>query len=338
MSHRRGFSLIELLVIVAIIAILIGLLLPATQKVRQAADRTKSMNNLKQIVLAIHVHHDAASAFPIVCDFSAGAPTGHGLQSLFFQILPYVEQESVFKLFDQTSPATYYDSKNGAAKVALRVYVSPQDHSAEPDATTTIKVEAPTAESPFEAKFTGTYATTSYAANGLVFVPGMTFQKLIDGTSNTISFAERYRICKTSDKKEDAVYNCWALGAYGASTPSFALQLPGEDKYPFATPALEQFVPPTGGVPSEGEIEGSTGAKLIKFSEIAKSASAPGGFQVMPRGAAKCDPRVPQAIGPGGMTVAMCDGSVRTIVGSISATTFWSAVTPAGSEVLSADW
>jgi prepilin-type N-terminal cleavage/methylation domain-containing protein len=88
---RRGFTLIELLVVIAIIAILIGLLVPAVQKVREAAARIQCANNLHQIAIAMHNHHDAKGKLP------PGTDEAH-VGALCY-LLPYMEQDNQFKLF-----------------------------------------------------------------------------------------------------------------------------------------------------------------------------------------------------------------------------------------------
>src|SRR6202030_2893433 len=103
--RRRGFTLIELLVVIAIIGILIGLLLPAVQKVREAANRTRCSNNVKQIALAVHNYASTFERVPALwypdtggattgSNYGASNPTPNG--TLFFFILPYIEQDALY--------------------------------------------------------------------------------------------------------------------------------------------------------------------------------------------------------------------------------------------------
>jgi prepilin-type N-terminal cleavage/methylation domain-containing protein len=96
-TPRRGFTLIELLVVIAIIAILIGLLLAAVQKVREAANRMKCANNLKQMALACHNHHDVHGYLPPGGTQNPPGDSRYNQGSWHVYLLPFMEQEKLFR-------------------------------------------------------------------------------------------------------------------------------------------------------------------------------------------------------------------------------------------------
>jgi prepilin-type N-terminal cleavage/methylation domain-containing protein len=104
-SHRRtAFTLIELLVVIAIIAILIALLVPAVQKVRAAAARTQSANNIRQVGVATHAFHDVHKRLPYNGQWGwIGNPMQKGSGSFIYQILPFAEQEPAFKVLSASA-------------------------------------------------------------------------------------------------------------------------------------------------------------------------------------------------------------------------------------------
>jgi prepilin-type N-terminal cleavage/methylation domain-containing protein/prepilin-type processing-associated H-X9-DG protein len=207
-TRPHAFTLIELLVVIGIVAILIGLLLPAVQKVREAANRIKCQNNLKQIGLAMHHHHDDHNTFPPgTVGPQAGVPGTSGLAShgLGTHLLPYLAQQSLVPEY-RWDVSWYHASNQRVVNAQLPVWQCP---SAE--AKRIMDGSLPTIAPPAESPFNGTAACGDYAGiqkidpalaslglidragsyDGILQVNHTTcIAEISDGTSNTILVAE----------------------------------------------------------------------------------------------------------------------------------------------------
>jgi hypothetical protein len=169
MHRRTAFTLVQLLVILAVILFLFAMLVPAVSRVREAATRTESINNLKQLALSCHSYNDVYRRLPPTV-----GSVGPAFGTTHFHLLPFVELDDLYK---KAGGAVW---KNGVNGERVPLFLDPRDQSGGPDS-----------------KFKDWLATTNYAANWMVFKTGESRipATFTDGTSNTFIFTQRYQVC-----------------------------------------------------------------------------------------------------------------------------------------------
>jgi prepilin-type N-terminal cleavage/methylation domain-containing protein len=324
-ARRRGFTLIELLVVIAIVAVLIGLLLPAVQKVREAANRVKCANNLKQLGLAAHHYHDTHEHLPPAIGYYPPAAGAFG--TYFFHLLPYVEQDNLYRSALGSVPfpppdgptAVYYPGNNKVYSQPVPVFLCPSDPSVGPGGVVSV------AGVSFGASCYGFNALV-VAENDITTTPFKTNPQgktripadIPDGTSNTILQAEKYARC-TNTTMPPQFRDGGSAWAYGGAGPFPWLPPP-------MAPPVKLFGP---------------GFCIPAFAnQGAPNAIGPRSlFQVQPTPfLGNCDPTRAATAHAGGIQVGLVDGSVRTLAPSLSGATWAAAVTRAGGEVLGSDW
>jgi len=201
MTHRRGFSLVELLAVIGVIGVLVGLALPAVQSARDTASRAACQNRLRQLGVGLHNYHAARGRFPSsgfgVNPTAVGPATPDEVLSWMANILPYLEQQA---LYDQASAAcraerlAYLDPPHTGNSTPVAAFVCPAD------ARLTQPLTTPTGQSVALTSYIGV-AGSALAPNipPNQEAPGGAFDwhqavrltDITDGTSNTIHVAER---------------------------------------------------------------------------------------------------------------------------------------------------
>jgi prepilin-type N-terminal cleavage/methylation domain-containing protein len=333
---RTAFTLIEMLVVIAIIGTLIALLLPAVQKVREAAGATQNANSLKQIALAAQNFNDTYGVLPPAVGWYKTRAKGNTGGSAFYFIFPFMEHDNLFKsgLGNNPlgAPANFGPNASGVVKV-LQSSLDPTVASS------------------------GNDSAISFLANLAVLDGKHAVAKILDGTSNTIIFAEGYAEC--------AGANLGSTVQTSSTPPTYSFQVtytvpapPDRQTFwnsnpdagvnwgssPFQQPVFQPWYPPNNPFQTwqysysypVDNMGNPTGPTTTTPPSLVSNGNGPL-FQVKPRINA-CDGLVPQGLASGGCQVALADGSARMVFQSIPQAIWTGAMTPEGREVLSPDW
>jgi len=335
MVSRIGFTLIEILVVIAIIGVLIALLLPAVQKVREAAARARCANNVKQMALAIHSYHDVYTVVPNLqnwyttdvalnpSQWNAGTTCVDGaIGTWMYHILPFVEQSSLCQQMrincttniGNNSPSNLYPPYTTYATTIIPLYMCPSDPSIMNGGLQ-------------QSNGATSFGSTSYSANVMVLSPTRPqsiTNVMLDGTSNTIMIAERYMNCTTNDP-----YVNQGLDFFDSPAWAFIWPMSGSAT---ATPGFGWY---TANFTANWHVSGGFQTDFCKNPAIGAVGTGIT-FQAAPS-ITSCDASVTQT-GHSVMVVGLGDGSVRSVSPNISLTTWVHACIPADGNVLGSDW